>query len=55
MNSYVKTFLVAEKERQEEFFDINDDAKRNLDVAKFIMLTCRPASDKLPPATRSHV
>ena len=53
-NSYVKFFLVAEKDRLEEFFDIDDGTEHpnmNLDVTKYILLTWPPTSDKLPPAT----
>jgi hypothetical protein len=56
-NSYVKSFLVAEKDRLDEFFDIDDGTKSpnmNLAATKLMMLTCQPASDKLPPPTRHH-
>ena len=53
-NSYVKSFLVAEKDRPDEFFYIDDGTKHpnmNLDVAKYILLTWPPTSEKLLPAT----
>jgi len=50
-------FLFAEKQRLDEFFDIDDGKKTcnmNLADAKLIMLTCQPKKNKLPPATRNH-
>jgi hypothetical protein len=52
-NSYVKSFLVAEKDRPDKFFDIDDGTKHpnmNLDVAKYIFLIWPPTSEKLLPA-----
>jgi hypothetical protein len=57
INSYVTLFLFAKKQRPDEFFDIDDGTKSqnmNLAATKMMMLTCQPASNKLPPATRHH-
>ena len=57
INSYVKIFLIAEKQRPDEFFDIDDGTKSpnmNLAATKLMVLTCQPASNDLPRATRHH-
>jgi hypothetical protein len=57
INSYVILFLIAEKQRLDEFFEIDNGRKSpnmNLAATKLMLLTCQPASDKLPPATRHH-
>ena len=57
INSYVNFFLIAEKQRPDEFFDIDDGRKSpnmNLAATKLMLLTCQPASNKLPPPTRHH-
>ena len=55
--SYVQSFLIAEKDRPDEFFDIDDGTKSpnmNLAATKLMLLTCQPPFDKLPPPTRHH-
>jgi len=57
INSYVFVFLFAEKQRPDEFFDIDDGTKSpnmNLAATKLMLLTCQPPFDKLPRATRHH-
>ena len=57
INSIVTLFLFAKKQRLDEFFDINDGTKTpnmNLAIAKFMLLICWPASDKLAAAARHH-
>ena len=57
INSYVNFFLIAEKQRPDKFFDIDDGTKSpnmNLAATKLMVLTCQPASNDFPQATRHH-